>query len=82
MTDLSQLTFTAISPERNSTGSRAPSSPLSWISVKDWIDVFHDISAHIEEVALILDRYERTLCAIVFRDLKRLCEDRRGLMFP
>lgn len=43
-----------------------------WISIKNGIDVFHDISAYVEEVSLVLDWDERTLCAVVFRNLKRL----------
>jgi hypothetical protein len=36
--------------------------------------VLHDVGAHIEEVSLILDRYQRMLRAIVSCDLKRLSE--------
>lgn len=34
--------------------------------------MFHDDCAHIEKVSLIFDRDERSLCSIIFRDLKRL----------
>lgn len=42
------------------------------IAIENRIDMLHDVSTHIQEVALVLDRNESALRAIVLRDLKRL----------
>ena len=44
------------------------------IAIEDRINLFHNVSTHIKEVSLVLDRNERPLCAIVLCYLKRLCE--------
>ena len=42
------------------------------VTEEDWVDMLHNVGAHVEEVPFVLNGYESAFRTVVLCDLKRL----------